>query len=79
MRLLNKDFNMSLIKKVSIDKIEVLENDLIQVREITRIIENDIVLSSSYNRWVLSPESDLSNQDPKVVAVANAVWSKDKD
>jgi len=66
---------MALEKQVAIDKIEVLENGCIQVREITRIVEDGKELSASYHRWALVPTDDVSTQDPKVQAVANAVWT----
>ena len=65
---------MSLEKQIIIDKIEVLESNIIQVRQATRIIENGNPLSESYERWLLNVGDDLANQDPKVQAVANAVW-----
>lgn len=67
---------MSLTKQTAIDKIEVLENGIVQVREVTRIIENDKDLSSSYHRWVLTPAQDLTGQPANVVAVCNAVWTE---
>ncbi len=67
---------MALLKKVEVtDKIEVLENGTIQVRCATRILEDGAVLSSSFHRHVLSPNDDLTDQDPKVVAIANATWT----
>ena len=66
---------MALTKEVAIDKIEVLENGTIQVRQITRVIEDGTELSASYHRWSLSPGDDLTGQDPKVVAIANAIWT----
>jgi len=66
---------MALTKEVAIDKIEVLENGAIQVRQITRIVEDGAELSASYSRWALNPGDDLIGQDPKVVAIANAVWT----
>lgn len=68
---------MSLEKQVVIDKIEVLENGTIQVRETTRILEDGNILSSTYNRWTLAPGADLTGQDTKVVTVANVVWTPD--
>ena len=67
---------MSLIKEIVIDKIEVLESGSIQVRQATRVLEDDVVLSTSYHRHVLSPGDDLTNEDPKVVAVATAAWGE---
>lgn len=68
---------MSLTKQIAIDKIEVLEMGQVQVREITRIIENGVELSASYNRWVLTPAQDLTGQPANVVAICNAAWTAD--
>jgi len=66
---------MSLTKETVVDKIEVLESGTIQVRAATRVLEDGEVLSSSYHRHVLHPGDDLSNEDPKVVAIATAAWA----
>ena len=66
---------MALEKQIAIDKIEVLELGHIQVRQITRIMEDGKELSSSYHRWSLVPGDDLAGQDAKVVAIANATWT----
>ena len=67
---------MSLTKEVVIDKIEVLESGAIQVRQATRVLEDGEVLSTSYHRHVLTPGDYLTNEDPKVVAVATAAWAE---
>jgi predicted SnoaL-like aldol condensation-catalyzing enzyme len=66
---------MALIKETVVDKIEVLENNAIQVRSVVRVLEDGEVLSSSYHRHVLQPGDDLTNEVPKVVALANAAWA----
>ena len=66
---------MALSKESVVDKVEVLENGNIQVRTVTRIIEDGEVISSTYHRHVLEQGADLTNEDPKVVAIANAVWA----
>jgi len=66
---------MALTKTEVVDKIEVLENGTIQVRCATRIDEDGTVLSSSFHRHVLAPGDDLTDQDPKVSAIANATWT----
>ena len=66
---------MALEKQTAVDKIEVIENGCVQIRTATRIVEDGNVISSSYHRHVLAPGADLSNEDPKVVAICNAVWS----
>jgi len=67
---------MALTKEIVIDKIEVLESNAIQVRQVTRVLEDGEVLSSSYHRHVLQPCDDLTNEDPKVVAIATAAWAE---
>ena len=66
---------MALTKETVVDKIEVLESGIIQVRTATRVLEDDEVLSSSFHRHTLEPGADLSNEDPKVAAIATATWA----
>jgi hypothetical protein len=68
---------MALTKEIAIDKTEVLELGHIQVRQITRIMEDGKELSATYTRWALNPGDDLTGQDAKVVAIANAVWTEE--
>ena len=66
---------MALTKETAVDKIEVLENGTIQVRTVTRVLEDGTVLSSSYHRHVLSPGDDLADQDERVKAIATSTWT----
>jgi hypothetical protein len=63
-----------LLEKQTIDKIEVLSNDIIQIRQATIIEKDGIEIARTFTRWTLSPGDDITGQDPKVVAVANTVW-----
>lgn len=67
---------MALTKETVIDKIEVLESGIIQVRQATRVLEDGTLLSQSYHRHTLDPGADLTNEDPKVVAIATAAWAE---
>jgi hypothetical protein len=67
---------MALTKEIVVDKIEVLESGTIQVRSAIRILEDGEILSQSYHRHALQPGDDLSAEDPKVVAIANAAWGE---
>ena len=60
---------MALTKETVIDKIEVTENGVVQVRQATRIIEDGNQLSQSYHRWTIAPGQDYSDQDAKVKAI----------
>jgi len=66
-----------LTKETVVDKIEVLEIGTLQVRTATKVLEDGKLLSQSFSRHVLTPGADTSNEDAKVVAIANATWTAD--
>ena len=63
---------MSLTKDIVIDKIEVVENGTVQVRQATRIIEDGVQLSQSFYRWTIEPGQDYSGQPDNVKAICQA-------
>jgi len=66
---------MALTEITKVDKIEIVENGSIQIRTAT-IIERDAVeISRSFHRHIKHPVEDVTNEDPKVQAVANAIWT----
>jgi hypothetical protein len=60
-----------------IDKIEIVENNSIQVRTATIIEKDNIEIAKTYHRHVVSPGDNVSNEDPKVQAIANAIWTEE--
>lgn len=66
-----------LSKVTVIDKIEVLEDGTVQVREAIKIMEDTTLLSKQYHRFVLTPGQDLTGQDERVVSVCNATWTQE--
>ncbi len=66
---------MELTKVTAIDQILITETNLVNVRQVTRIIENEVVISETYARWVLAKGDDLSGQDERVQKVCNALWA----
>lgn len=66
---------MALTKEQVIDKIEVMENAVLQIREVTRIMEDGKELSKSYHRWSFEPGDDVSSQPANVQAIAAAAWT----
>lgn len=68
---------MALIEKSVIDKIEVLENGKIQVRRADIIEKDGVEIHRAFHRHMLYPGQDLTNEDPKVAAVANVVWTQE--
>jgi hypothetical protein len=63
---------MALTKEVVIDKIEIVENGIVQVRQATKILEDGNELSKSYHRWTISPGQDYSDQPDNVKAICAA-------
>jgi len=68
---------MAIVKETSIDKIEILNNFIIQVREVIKLYEMDIEIATQYNRFVLCPGDDVSALDITIQKVANALWTPD--
>jgi hypothetical protein len=68
---------MALTEKTIIDKIELVETNHIQVRTATIIERDNIEISRTFHRHTLSPGDDVSNEDTKVQAIANAVWTEE--
>ena len=57
---------MALDKETKIDKIEVVENGTVQVRQATTISENGKEISRTYHRWTIAPGDNYSTQEDKV-------------
>jgi hypothetical protein len=57
---------MSLEKNTVIDKIEIVENGTVQVRQATIITEDGNQISRTYHRWCISPGEDYSTQEQQV-------------
>jgi hypothetical protein len=69
---------MALTKTTTIDKIEIVgEYKHIQVREANIIHEDDVELTRSFNRYVLTPGQDISNQTLEIQTIASAIWTED--
>jgi len=66
---------MALTENISIDKIEVVNDWNIQIRQATIIERDGEFVSRTFHRWVLTPDSDISNQEQKVKDIANAAWT----
>ena len=64
---------MALTETTKIDKIEVIENNSIQVRIATIIERDGTEISRSFHRHVKHPGEEILNEDPKVQAIANAI------
>lgn len=66
---------MALEKKTVMGQIEVGELGTIGLRTDTVVLDDGVELNRSFHRKVLAPGDDVSGEDAKVQAVANAVWT----
>mgnify|MGYP000306258363 CR=1 FL=1 len=58
-------------------KIEIVENNSIQIRTATIIEKDAVEISRTYHRHVVCPGDDIVNEDAKVQAIANAIWTEE--
>ena len=68
---------MALEKKTIVDKVEVLESGVVQVRVKTAILEDGVQISGTFHRHVVSPGDDYSKEDARVAAICAATFTAD--
>jgi hypothetical protein len=66
---------MALTEKIEIDRIEVVNNWSVQVRQATIIKRDGVLVSKTFHRWVLNPDNDITNQEQKVKDICNTAWT----
>ena len=67
---------MALSKVISYDH-SITEIGHIQVRKITRIMEDGKEISKSYHRHVVSPGDDVKDQDERTQKIAQAIHTSE--
>ena len=68
---------MTLEKLVIVDRIEVLESGIVQVRTKTAIMENGIQISGNFHRHTIAPGDNYSQEDARVQAICTATHTAD--
>ena len=68
---------MALIERQLVDLVELVQTNHIQVRTANIIERDGVEVTRTFHRHVLSPGDDVTNEDPKVQAIANAVWTEE--
>jgi hypothetical protein len=63
---------MSLEKKTTVDRIEVIVSGLVLVHTKTAIVENGVEISASMDRTNIAPGNDYSGQSAHVQAICAA-------
>lgn len=62
---------------VKVDQIELTELNTIQIRTATIVERDGEEISRAYHRHVIQPGDDYSQEDPRVQAIANAIWTQE--
>lgn len=68
---------MSLQKEVIVDRVEVVEFGVVQVRTKTVILEDGVQISSAFQRHLIRPGDDYSGEDARVQAICAAAHTSD--
>jgi hypothetical protein len=68
---------MALEKVIVVDRIEVVESGVVQVRTKTAIKEDGVEISSKFHRHVVAPGDDYSGEDARVQAICAATHTAD--
>lgn len=60
-----------------IDKVEIINGSIIQVREVTIITKDDVEIARTYHRWSFNPLDDISAMPQEVKDIANVFWTEE--
>lgn len=69
---------MALTKETKIDKIEIVGDfNVVQVRQLIRILEDGNEIGRDYHRYSINPTDDISNETDQVKAICVAVHTQE--
>jgi hypothetical protein len=68
---------MALEKIEVVDRVEVVESGVVQVRTKTAIMEDGKQISSTFHRHVVAPGDDYNTEDARVKSICKATHTKD--
>jgi hypothetical protein len=75
--LFDWSIKMALEKVQIVDRIEVVESGVVQVRTKTAIMEDGKQISGNFHRHVVAPGDDYSAEDARVQAICAATHTAD--
>lgn len=64
---------MSIEKQTAVDVVEILESGVVQVRTVTRIVEDGKVISQTFHRHLVEPGQDYSQETQRLKTVCAAI------
>jgi hypothetical protein len=69
---------MTISTTTIIDKVEVLQDGTLQVRQAEIINKDNAEIARNFTRWIRNPGDNLAQSDPlPVPTIANAVWTQE--
>jgi hypothetical protein len=68
---------MSLTKQISVDRIEIFSNGVIQIHVKTIILEDQASISESFHQYFIAPGDDYAAEDDHVKAICAATHTAD--
>ena len=68
---------MALIERQIINLIQIEENNSILIRTATIIEKNGEEIAKTYHRHIVTPTDSIENEDSRVQAIANAIWTNE--
>ena len=67
---------MALTEHTSLDQVEIVgEYKAVQIRMVTVVKKDGVEISRSYDRHVLHPDYDITDELEEVKNICNAVWT----
>ena len=64
----------NILEKTIIDRIEIVNGNIIQVREATIITKDDVEIARTFHRWAFNQNDDISMMPQEVKDIAKVVW-----
>jgi hypothetical protein len=68
---------MALTEQSVVDKIEVVENGIVQARTAYRVLRDGEVIATTFHRHTIAPGQDYSGEDVRVQAICAAAHTPD--
>tara|TARA_R110000868_G_scaffold16913_6_gene74957 strand:- start:880 stop:1140 length:261 start_codon:yes stop_codon:yes gene_type:complete len=66
---------MAITKQKVVDKVEILEDGIIQIREAIRVYDDDgSLIGEKFNRYLLVPGQDVTAEKARIRRICTAVW-----
>jgi len=67
---------MAITERTTVDKIEVVgDYSFVQVRTAYIVEKDGVEIGRTFHRHTLVPGDDYSQEDPKVIAICDAIWT----